>query len=80
MKQLEVLRLFVFMISVSNNIQSGVIEAITFTSIYQDDFLNIDNTYFEQMVSLIYPTELQLNKTNYFDTEIPIFELGLVYN
>ena len=28
----------------------------------------IDNPYFEQMVSQIYPTELQLNKANSFDT------------
>ena len=30
-----------------------------------DDLLNIDNPYFEQMVSKIYPTELQLNKTKH---------------
>ena len=36
---------------------------------YLDDLHNIDNPYFEQMVSQIYPTELQLNKTNSFDTE-----------
>ena len=34
------------------------------TSRYLDDLLNIDNPYFEQMVDLIYPTELQLNKAN----------------
>ena len=36
-----------------------------------DNLLNIDNAYFEQLVSQIYPTELGLNKLNYFDTEAP---------
>ena len=45
-----------------------------------DDLLNIDNPYFQQMVSQIYPTELQHNKANSFDTEAPNFGLGFVYN
>ena len=36
---------------------------------YLDGLLNIDNSYSKRMVSQIYPTELQLNKANYFDTE-----------
>ena len=36
---------------------------------YLDCFLNIDNPYFEQMVGLIYPIDLQLNKANSCDTE-----------
>ena len=47
------------------------------TSIYLDDLLNIDNPYFEQMVGQIYPTELQLNKTNSSDTEAPFLDLNL---
>ena len=31
--------------------------------------LSQDNSYFKQMVSQIYPIELQLNKANTFDTE-----------
>ena len=31
---------------------------------YLDDLLNIDNPYFKQMASQIYPIELQLNKTS----------------
>ena len=31
--------------------------------------LNIDNTYFEQMVGQIYPSELQLNMANSSDAE-----------
>ena len=34
-----------------------------------DDLLNIDNPYFEQMVSQIYPTELQLNIRQSINTE-----------
>ena len=33
--------------------------------------------YFEQMVSQIYPTKLQLNKTNSSDTEGPFLDLNL---
>ena len=31
--------------------------------------LSQDNSYFKQMVSQIYPIELQFNKANTFDTE-----------
>ena len=34
------------------------------TSRYLDDILNINNVYFDNMVSQIYPSELQLNKAN----------------
>ena len=33
--------------------------------------LNIDNPYFAQMVSQIYPTDLQFDKANPSDTEAP---------
>ena len=39
------------------------------TSRYLDVLLNIDNSYFEEMVNQIYPPELQLNKANTPDTE-----------
>ena len=38
-----------------------IVEAFNSISRYVDDLLNIDNPHFEQMVSQIYPTELQLN-------------------
>ena len=38
-----------------------------------NDLLNIDNPYFEQMVSQIYPIELQLNKVNSSDTKAPVW-------
>ena len=42
-------------------------------------WFTIDNPYFDQMVSQIYPTELQLNKADFSDTEAPLFRLGLVH-
>ena len=51
-----------------------VIESFNSTSRYPNDFPNIDNDlYFEYMVGQIYPTELQLNNANSFDTEAPFF-------
>ena len=47
-----------------NNNQANVVEAFNSTSRYLDELLNIDNPCFEQMVSQIYPTELQSNKAN----------------
>ena len=58
-----------FMLSLSDNNQTDIIEAFNSTSRYLDDLLNINNPYFEQMVGQIYPTELQLHKTNSPDTE-----------
>ena len=49
-----------FMLSLSDNNQTDIIEAFTPTSRYLDELLEIDNPYFEQMVGQIYPTELQL--------------------
>ena len=50
------------MLSLSDNNQADVIEEFNSTLIYLDDLLNIDNPYFKQMVSQIYPTEHRLNK------------------
>ena len=66
-----------FMLSLSDNNQTDIIEAFNSTSRYLDDLLNIDNPYFEQMVGQIYPTELQLNKANSFDTEALFLDLNL---
>ena len=70
------------MLSLSDNNQADVVEAFNATSRYLDDMLDIDNPYFEQIVSHINPTELQLNKANSSDTEAPPpphFGLGLVH-
>ena len=66
-----------FMKSVSPENQADIIEAFNYTSRYLDDLLNIDNIYFEQMVNRIYPAELQLNKVNFSDTEVPFLDLNL---
>ena len=40
------------------------------TSRYLEDILNINNVYFDNMVSQLYPSELKLNKANTSDTEV----------
>ena len=42
-----------------------------------DDILNIDIVYFDNMVSQIYPSELQLNTANTSDTEVVFLDLHL---
>ena len=42
-----------------------------------DDLLNINNVYFDNMVSQIYPSELQLNIANTSDTETAFLDLHL---
>ena len=66
-----------FMLSLSDNNQTDIIEAFNSTFRYIDDLLNIDNPYFEQMVGQIYPTELQLNNANSTDTEATFSDLNL---
>ena len=58
-----------FMMSLSDDNQADIIDAFNTTSRYLDDILNINNVYFDNMVSQIYPSELQLNKPNTSDTE-----------
>ena len=66
-----------FMLSLSDNNETNIIEAFNSTSRYLDDLINIDNPYFEQVVGQIYPTEHQLNKANSSDTEAPFLDLNL---
>ena len=42
-----------------------------------DYLLNIDNKYFDGLISRIYPSELQLNKTNSYEIEAPFLVLHL---
>ena len=65
------------MLSLADNKQIDIIEAFNSTSRYLDYLINIDNPYFEQMVSQIYPTELQLNSTNSSNTKAPFLDLNL---
>ena len=57
------------MMSLSDDKQTDVIDAFHTSSRYLDDILYKNNVYFENMVSQIYPSELQLNKANTSDTE-----------
>ena len=66
-----------FMMSLSDDKQVNVIEAFNRTSRYLDDILNINNVYFDNMVSQIYPSELQLNIANTSDTEAASLDLHL---
>ena len=48
------------------------------TSIYLDDILNVNNFYFDNMVSQIYPSDLQHNKANTSITKATFSDLSLV--
>ena len=50
------------MMSLSDDKQVDIIDAFNTISRYLGDILNINNIYFDNMVSQIYPAELQLNK------------------
>ena len=56
------------MMSLSDDKQADIIDAFNTTSIYLDDISNISNAYYDNMVSRIYPSELQLNKAYTSDT------------
>ena len=58
-----------FIMSLSDDTQADIIEVFSSTSRYMDDIFNINNPYFEEMVTQIYHNELQLNTVNSFDTE-----------
>ena len=68
------------MMSLSDDKQADVINSFKTTSRYLDDILNINNFYFDNMVSQIYPSELQLNKANTCtsDTEAAFLDLHLL--
>ena len=66
-----------FMMSLSDDKQADVINSFNTTSRYLDDILNINNVYFDNMVSQIYHSELQLNKANTSDTEAAFLDLHL---
>ena len=66
-----------FMLNLSPITQSNIIEAFNSTSRYLDDILNLDNSYFDKMVSKIYPQELVLNKTNSSDVTSSFLDLNI---
>ena len=66
-----------FMMSLSDDKQADVIDAFNTTSRYLDDIIDIDNVYFDNMGSQIYPSELELNKAYTSDTEAAFLDLHL---
>ena len=62
-----------FMMSLSDDKQADVIDAFNTTSRYLEDILNINNVYFDNMVS----SELQLNRANASDKEAALLDLHL---
>ena len=60
----------------SGDKQADVIDAFNTTSRYLDGISNIINVYFDNMVSQIYPSELQLNKANTSDTEAAFLSIS----
>ena len=63
------------MLSLSGNNQADVVVSFNSTLRYLDELLNIDDLYFAQIVSQMYPTELQSIKANPSDTEAPFLDL-----
>ena len=55
--------------SLSDDKQADIIDAFNTIFRYLGDILNIIDVYFDNMVSQIYPSELQRNKTNTSYTE-----------
>ena len=68
-----------FMMSLSDDKQADIIDAFNTTSRYLDDIKNIDNFYFDAMVSQIYPSEFKLYnlKANTSDTKAAFLDLHL---
>ena len=66
-----------FMMSLSDDKQADIIDALNTTSRCLDDILYINKVYFDNMVSHIYPSKLQLNKANISDTDAPFLDLHL---
>ena len=66
-----------FMMSLSDDKKADVIDAFNTISRYLDDVLNIDNVYFDNIGSQIYPSELQHNKAITSDAEAVSLDLHL---
>ena len=66
------------MMSLSDDNEADVIDAFKTTPRYLDGILNINNVFFfDNMVSQIYPSELQLNKANTSNKEAAFLDLHL---
>ena len=63
------------MMSLSDDKQADDFDAFDTTSRHLDDFLNINHVYFDNMLSQIYLSKLQLNKGITSDTEATFLHL-----
>ena len=61
------------MMSLSDDKPADINNAFNTTSRYSDDISNINNVYYDTMVSPKYPSELQLIKANTSDTDAAFF-------
>ena len=66
-----------FMMSLTDDKQADIIDTFNTATRYLDDILNINNVYFDKMVSQIYLSELQLSKANTSYTEAAFLDLHL---
>ena len=67
------------MMSLYDDKQADTIDAFNTTPRSLDDILNINNVYFDNMVSQIFPSELQLSKAHTSDTKDAFFGLAFVH-
>ena len=65
------------MMSMFDDKQADIIDAFNTSSRCLDGILNINNIYFDNIVSQVYPAELQFNKANTSDTEASCLDLHL---
>ena len=61
--------------SLSDDKQADIIDASNTTSRYLDIILNINSIYFNNVISQVCPSELQLNRANTSDTEASLMDL-----
>ena len=66
-----------FITYLSSDKKADIIDAYNTTSKHLNDILNIDKIYFDNIVSQIYPSELQLNKANTSNTKASFLDLHL---
>ena len=68
-----------FVLFLSEDDQSGVIEAFSCTSRYLDDLLGIDSGFFGSVVGRVCPLGLRLYGVNVSDTEASVFGFKFIY-
>ena len=61
----------------SDDNQTDIIEAFNPTSRYLDHLSSIDNRILKVWLIKVYKPELQLNKANASDTEVPFLDLHI---